>query len=139
MEHFRSTIATTAVAVLGLVAAAQLLHPRDPSAEPSSAGLSFARSVERANAAAWINPPTKAIPADSRQKKRAAMAGNVAPETPRPATFTLVSSEMLAQPTMTNGALGSERPQKAEAPRRHKLTPLATRHREAAVARMAVI
>jgi hypothetical protein len=139
MEHFRSTIATTAVAVLSLVAAAQILHPQDPSAESSRAGQRVGRSVERANGVAWVDPPTQATPPVSRLKERTVMVGTGALATARPASFTLVSSDMLAHPTMTNVALASELPQKAEVPRRHKLTPLATPHREAAVARMAVI
>jgi hypothetical protein len=46
---------------------------------------------------------------------------------------------MMALPAITETTDQSEQPQKAEAPRRHELTPLATRHREAAVARTAVI
>lgn len=52
MEHFKSTIATTAIAAFGLVAAAHILHPGnfEPTTYPS-------RPVATVANHAWVNPP----------------------------------------------------------------------------------
>lgn len=61
MEHFKSTIATTAIAAFGLLAAAHILHPGnfEPTTYPS-------RPVATVADQAWVNPPaapTVSIPA----------------------------------------------------------------------------
>lgn len=54
MEHFKSTIATTAIAAFGLVAAAHILHPGN--FERTTYPARPVATVER-QAAAWVNPP----------------------------------------------------------------------------------
>lgn len=64
MEHYRSTLAITAIAVFGLVAAAHSLHPGNYEmqarpARPVVAAASPARPAVAASPAAWIDPPAR--------------------------------------------------------------------------------
>ncbi|MGV7029550.1 hypothetical protein [Methylobacterium symbioticum] len=54
MEHYRSTFAVTGIAVLGLLAAAGILHPGhfERSGRPAT------RPAVSAAATAWVDPPT---------------------------------------------------------------------------------
>lgn len=54
MEHYRSTLATTAVAVFGLVAAAHILHPGNYQAQPRPLRPPAAVAIA---APAWADPP----------------------------------------------------------------------------------
>lgn len=54
MEHYTSTLATTAVAVFGLVAAAHILHPGNYEMQPRPARPPVAVSSA---ATAWVDPP----------------------------------------------------------------------------------
>ncbi|MDP4022806.1 hypothetical protein Q8W71_09250 [Methylobacterium sp. NEAU 140] len=59
MEHYASTLATTAAAVFGLVAAAQILHPahfEHPARAPRAV-------VAQAPAPAWTDPPARSAAA----------------------------------------------------------------------------
>lgn len=56
MEHYRSTLATTAVAVFGLVAAAHILHPGNYEAQPRPVRAPMAVA---ADATAWVDPPAE--------------------------------------------------------------------------------
>lgn len=82
MEHFKSTILTTAALVTGLITAAHVLHPRDPASEMRR-GNAVVANVEAATA--WSDPPARA--------SQAAMADAVLV---RPASFTLLPIAMTA-------------------------------------------
>ena len=57
MEHYRSTIATTAIAVLGLVAAAHVLHPGNyERAGRQSRVVAITREVP-STPTIWTDPP----------------------------------------------------------------------------------
>ncbi|AWN34484.1 hypothetical protein [Methylobacterium radiodurans] len=56
MDHRRSTFAVTGIAVLGLLAAAGILHPGNFAAEPRSASESHAVA---AGPTAWVDPPAR--------------------------------------------------------------------------------
>lgn len=85
MEHYRSTLATTAVAVCGLLAAAHLLHPGNYENQPRAARpIAHARVVavtaEAAQASApWVDPPGALRGAEP----AALMAGSAAVLAPR--------------------------------------------------------
>ncbi|MDP4026096.1 hypothetical protein Q8W71_26050 [Methylobacterium sp. NEAU 140] len=57
MEHFRSTLATTAAAVFGLVTAAHVLHPGNFEAQTRRTGPIAART-ETAPVTVWVDPPS---------------------------------------------------------------------------------
>ncbi|MEE7438385.1 hypothetical protein MOR12E_03345 [Methylobacterium oryzae] len=66
MEHYRSTLGTTAVAVFGLVAAAHILHPGNYEVQtrPARPAVTDAAPVSKPAAApvtrsAWVDPPAK--------------------------------------------------------------------------------
>ena len=80
MEHFKSTILTTAALVTGLITAAHVLHPRDPAFE-SRREHSVVATAEAATA--WNDPPARAT-----QAAEAALV--------RPASFTLLPIAMTA-------------------------------------------
>ena len=80
MEHFKSTILTTAALVTGLITAAHVLHPRDPAFE-SRRGHSVVAPAEAATA--WNDPPARTT-----QTAEAALV--------RPASFTLLPIAMTA-------------------------------------------
>ena len=76
MEHFKSTLATTAVLLAGLVTAAQILHPRDPAYESRRT-----RQVSAPTAVAWSDPPARVAPAVA--------------DVVRPASFTMMPEAMI--------------------------------------------
>ena len=79
MEHFKSTIATTAIAAFGLVAAAHILHPGnfERTTYPSRPVATVA-----SHAAAWVNPPAM-LPVAQEVREVAAKA-DTAPAQPAP-------------------------------------------------------
>ncbi|MGU3538899.1 hypothetical protein [Methylobacterium sp. A54F] len=118
MEHFGSTLATTAVAALGLVAAAHILHPRDLVAEKPRARSVTVLVAEPAQASAWVDPPD------------ASRASSQSPApAPRPAAFTLITADMLALPTLPDASSQDRRP-RAERARRHVPAQAALRQAE---------
>ena len=80
MEHFKSTILTTAALVTGLITAAHVLHPRDPAFE-TRREHSVVATAEAATA--WNDPPARTV-----QVADAALV--------RPASFTLLPFAMTA-------------------------------------------
>lgn len=93
MEHFKSTIATTAIAAFGLVAGAHILHPGnfERTTYPSRPV-----AVVASQASAWVNPPAvlpvsrdvrEIAPGETRVQVREAIAATAeAPQTlPSPA------------------------------------------------------
>lgn len=117
MEHFKSTIATTAVLVAGLIMAAHVLHPRDPAFETR-------RGKPVAAATAWSDPPVRA----------AEPAATVAAmRTPRPASFTLLPVAMTASLSGPEITVQPRRVRKVELAHGQKLVQLGNRGRSAPV------
>lgn len=130
MEHFKSTIATTAVMVMGLITAAHVLHPRDPAPERPR-GTMAAASSHRATT--WSDPPAREAPAPAAAREDASSAAAAATRASRPASFTLLSNAMVASLPVGETALQPRRSRKAEAGRGQKLVQFASRGRSAAV------
>ncbi|MFD0937115.1 hypothetical protein [Methylobacterium trifolii] len=114
MEHVRSTIATTAFAVLGLVAAAHVLHPRDAALDKTSPARDAVLSGQASAQGAWVSPPARTAsvaPASSRSDRRTILAF---PEVGHPASFTLVTPDVIALPmipeTVQDAAMLRRRP-----------------------------
>jgi hypothetical protein len=61
MEHYRSTLATTACAVFGLVAAAHILHPGNYEVQtrPARPAVVAAAAAAPTGPAAWVDPPAR--------------------------------------------------------------------------------
>ena len=121
MEHFKSTIATTAIAAFGLVAAAHILHPGnfERTAYPS-------RPVATVAAQAWVTPPAApavTVPAPVVQAE-------APPPVPAPVAWTSAHAETPA-PVRTAEAAPEHR-RKAGAPRR-KLSQRPAAVRQAAL------
>lgn len=85
MEHFKSTIATTAIAAFGLVAAAHILHPGnfERTTYPSRPVATVA-----AQATSWTNPPALQPVA-----KQAALPMPVKVEAPAPVAWTSAKAD----------------------------------------------
>lgn len=59
MEHYRSTLAVTAIAVVGLVAAAHVLHPGNYERSDRGARVVMVAVEAPSKPTAWTDPPTK--------------------------------------------------------------------------------
>ena len=59
MEHYRSTLAVTAIAVVGLVAAAHILHPGNYERSDLTARVVAVAIETPSKPTAWTDPPTK--------------------------------------------------------------------------------
>ncbi|MBE7203874.1 MAG: hypothetical protein INR70_39610 [Parafilimonas terrae] len=59
MEHFKSTLATAAIAAFGLVTAAHVLHPGnfERTTYPSRPVAAVAPQASAPQVSAWVNPP----------------------------------------------------------------------------------
>lgn len=81
MEHYRSTLATTAIAVFGLVVAAHTLHPGNYEVQTRPARTVEAPvAVPVAASAAWTDPPARiAGPETTGAIQRAAEATRTLP------------------------------------------------------------
>lgn len=139
MEHFKSTLATTAFAVLGLVAAAHILHPGNYEAQVRPARPPV---VIAASTAAWIDPPADLRVAAASPTRAAdasgagVMSGLVAPRM----IADLPAAEMMA-PTVP-GAMAAAMPAQPERGRksaasasRRKVVQRAARTRQASLDR----
>jgi hypothetical protein len=142
MEHYRSTLATTAIAVFGLVVAAHTLHPGNYEVQTRSA-----RPISAPVAApvAWTDPPARiAGPETTGAIRRAAEAPSARPSavpapqlaavTPPVAAPALPlpremadSAEPLPKATAVHRVRGSERAVRRVARLRHARTAQADR------------
>lgn len=59
MEHYRSTLATTAIAVIGLLVAAHVLHPGNYERPDRRARVVTVAIEAPSPATIWSDPPTK--------------------------------------------------------------------------------
>lgn len=133
MEHYRSTLATTAFAVFGLVAAAHIFHPGNYEAQPRPVRVPVAIATATP---AWVDPPADmrvaAVPnrtADTPGTSET--SGLLAPR----AMATLPPGEMTAP--MIPSAMASQpgRGRKIAATQRRKIAQRTTRTRQASLDR----
>ncbi len=122
MEHYRSTLGTTAVAVFGLVAAAHILHPGNYEVQtrPARPAVTDAAPVSKPAAAPvtrsdWVDPPAKLAAPETTGALAAAPAPRVAatvPDTAMPAAPLPAEMARPAGPprrTAAHRAKGTER------------------------------
>ncbi|GJD34529.1 hypothetical protein [Methylobacterium aerolatum] len=125
MEHFKSTIATTAIAAFGLVAAAHILHPGnfERTTYPSRPAATVVQQ-----ASAWVDPPA------------AAEASTTLPET-KPVieardTLPVAWTSGTAQsPEKAVEAKPAKSRRKVSSARRHRVAQRQAHQRDAALAR----
>ncbi|WP_286964560.1 hypothetical protein [Methylobacterium sp.] len=125
MEHYRSTLGTTAVAVFGLVAAAHILHPGNYEVQtrPARPVVTAAAPVAPA---AWVNPPahasapetTGALAAGPTPQIAAAVPSTAMPTAPLPAEMAR-PAEPLRKAVATHRPKGAERGSRRAARLRH--------------------
>lgn len=137
MEHFKSTIATTAIAAFGLVAAAHILHPGnfERTTYPSRPV-----AVVASQAAAWVNPPavlpvSREVPEVAQgearvQGREAAAAKANAPQTlpsPAPAPLPVAWTSAHAEAPVRIAEASPDRRHKATHRRKASRRPAAVR------------
>ncbi|MCP1537035.1 hypothetical protein [Methylorubrum extorquens] len=117
MEHYRAVFAITAVMVFGLLATSPLVRTQNSAPTSSRAENMIVSSAEAAEGSTWTDPPryTVGVPA------------------PKPATFTLLSPEMVAL-LAADDLDGADTNQRVQAVRRHRAAKVATRVRPAPAA-----
>ncbi|MCJ2073070.1 hypothetical protein MKK75_30460 [Methylobacterium sp. J-030] len=123
MEHYKSTLATAAVAAFGLVAAAHILHPGNYEDLPRHVRAPIVSAEVPASTMAWIDPPARANAASavSNAVITTAQAAEVAPtQAPQP-TVVMVAETVASQPDAQEAHVSVEQLRKSEAPRRHKV------------------
>ncbi len=123
MEHFTSTIVTTAVLVAGLITAAHVLHPRDPMSEMRRGNVVVASTD---TATAWSDPPA-----------RASQAAITDAALLRPASFTLLPIAMTASLSGTDDRLQDRPVRRAEHAHARRPVASATRQPAARIAQQA--
>ncbi|WP_245297869.1 MULTISPECIES: hypothetical protein [Methylobacterium] len=131
MEHYRSTLGTTAVAVFGLVAAAHILHPGNYEVQtrPARPAVTDAAPVTQS---AWVDPPAKLAAPETTGALAAVPAPRVAAAVP--------ATAMPAAPLPAEMARPAESPRKTAAHRAkgtERGVHRAARLRHAAVVRTA--
>lgn len=131
MEHYRSTIAVTGIAVLGLVAAAGILHPANferaarPAAKPA---MSVSAPTE---ATAWVDPPAASHVARRRSRPLPDVAALMKAEP----TTVLPSDGVMVQPLPAELTLVAATSRKGEGTHGRKLVRRATAARQVALNR----
>ena len=129
MEHYASTLATTAAAVVGLVAAAQILHPANferPARAPRAV-------VAQAPAPAWTDPPVRSAAATVAPRPVAIAEMAVAETTP--VETALPSPRALPVEAAARPVEGApERARKAAAAQKRRSAARATHLRQATLA-----
>jgi hypothetical protein len=132
MEHYKSTLATAAIAALGLVAAAHVLHPGnyERTTYPSRPVATVA-----SQASAWVNPPANLPVAETALLDTTPASEVAAPAKVAaiPVAWTSASAPLQAAEV----APAREPRRKAANARRHKMAQRQARLRQAALARPA--
>ncbi|SFL71054.1 hypothetical protein SAMN05192568_100919 [Methylobacterium pseudosasicola] len=139
MEHYRSTLATTAIAVFGLVVAAHTLHPGNYEVQTRPV-----RTVAvTAALSTWMDPPARMADV-SRPEPRVSETAAATPSDllapqmtalpPGLATTPALPSEMIAPAQKSRTALAAHRSKVAD-----RTTRRAARLRHAALARTATV
>lgn len=138
MEHYRSTLATTAAAVFGLVAAAHVLHPGNYEARPRPVRAPMA--VETA-ATAWVDPPAELRVAAAPPNRAADVpASSDVPGLLAPRMLAALPPGAMMAPTLPSAmAAQPGRERKVAATPRRKLAQRTTRSRQASLDRGTVV
>ena len=137
MEHFKSTLATAAVAAFGLVAAAHILHPGNYEDLPRQVRAPVVSAEARASTMAWVDPPARAgaISVLSDAMITTAQAAEAGPtQAPQP-TATTVAETPVSQPDVQEARASGEQLRKVEAPRRHRVAQRRIRVHQASLTR----
>lgn len=128
MEHYRSVFATTALMVVGLLAASPLLRAQDvPPLRPQAT-----LATTSAEADTWSDPPKDKVRAASSQGAGAAgEADHNRPSegAPKPASFTLLPPETVALFAASDVVQKGDAHQRLQAVRRHRAAKVASRSR----------
>ena len=139
MEHYKSTLATTAAAVFGLVAAAHVLHPGNYEMQPRQAQAPIVAST---GPTAWVDPPSDlraaAVPVTRTADASGPAGGPSAPSLLAPRMTAALPSGATMAPTLPSTmAQPPARVQKAAALQRRKVVQRA-RTRQASLDRGSV-
>lgn len=134
MEHYKSTLATAAVAAFGLLAAAHILHPGNYQDLPRQVRASAVNAEAPSSTMSWVDPPerTGAVSAissaviTSAQAAEARSASAPASIAPEPAASKQVAQE---------AQVSTEPMRKSEALRRQKVAQRRARVHQAALVR----
>ncbi|WP_244498658.1 hypothetical protein [Methylobacterium sp. GXS13] len=115
MEHYKSTLATTAIAVFGLVVAAHTLHPGNYEVQPRAARGVAAQAAP----SSWMDPPariavTSKTDAAVSESVRASASDLLAPQMaglfpPGAVTAPALPSEMIAPAEKARKTLAAHR------------------------------
>ena len=133
MEHYRSTFATAAVAALGLIAAAHILHPGNYEDLPRHVRAPVVAVEAPTSTMAWVDPPAhaSALSALSNAVITTAQAAEVRP---------VLAPQLIApsKPTTSLAPASTEQLRKTETLRRHKMAQHRTHVRQASLSRSAL-
>ncbi|MFY9293641.1 MAG: hypothetical protein WAP03_23505 [Methylorubrum rhodinum] len=119
MEHYKSTLGTTAAAISALVLAAQIMQAGPFAASPPRAERVSASIEATAEETAWVNPPVRTL---------AEAKPDAAPEEAKSAGIPAVVAPVAAQAVAREAAPA---PRKAAAPHRRKVAQRPARTRQA--------
>lgn len=128
MEHYKSTLSVTGIAVLGLVSAAGILHPAN--FERSSRLAAKPAIAASAPATSWVDPPASG----QATRRRAVLSDVAALMKPEPTTV-LPADGAMVQPLPAELTLIATTARQAETGHVRKVTRRATATRQAALSR----
>ncbi|MEH3119326.1 MAG: hypothetical protein PGN25_17470 [Methylorubrum populi] len=118
--------------VIGLVASSPLVREQHSAQVRLQPNLAASRQVE---GDAWIDPPRAKVRIASTDAARNAGEGKDSSlQGPKPASFTLLSPETVALLAAGDTKPTIDRPERAQAPRRHRTAKVASRTRPPAAA-----
>ena len=139
MEHYKSTLATAAVAAFGLVAAAHILHPGNYEDLPRHMRAPIVSAEAPASTVAWIDPPARASGISSLPTSviTTAQAVEVRPTQASQPTAAMVAENAVFQSEKQETHVSVEQLRKPEAFRQHKVAQRRIRVHQAALTRSA--
>lgn len=137
MEHYKSTLATAAVAAFGLVAAAHILHPGNYEDLPRHVRAPVMSAAAPSGAVAWVDPPARAsaISALSNAVITAAQAAEAEPTLSSQSVAVKTTETAASRPEARVAVVSAGQMQKPETLRRHKVVQRRTRVHQAALTR----
>ena len=144
MEHYKSTLATTAIAVFGLVVAAHTLHPGNYEVQPRVARIAAAPTDPSPEPSTWADPPARLAVSEG-VRSDPGLARPVSPDLSAPQMAALLPPPgAVTAPALPSAlTVPAEKSGKALATHRSKLADRGTRRvarpRHAALARTAAI
>lgn len=136
MEHYRSTLATAAVAALGLLAAAHILHPGNYEDLPRQMRTPVVSAEVPSNTMPWVDPPGRASIVSTLSS--AVITSAHAAEARPTSDPQLITPEPAASKPVTQGTQASaEQLRKTEAQRRQRVAQRRARMHQASLVRKA--